>query len=344
MNVYNHNHIEKILDDDYQKAAHWLDVLADAPLDEVSARRFALWLQASQQRRHIFERMLNTWSDPGLAQALQPYLQAAHDFPHKSRRLRNYSITGFLHPRFFSVAACCVMVFIAIYFSSSWITSNFFTPATLAAVNFSTDQAEQQDYTLADGSHLNLGGAAQLGVQLLGDQRLIQLHKGEAYFRVAPDKQRPFAVHINQASVVAVGTEFNVHKFSQGVDITVYEGAVEVRTSADAKPELVRAGERVRITQGALAAIETIDLTQLVDWRSGWIEIRDEPLAYLVDYLNRYSELPIRIHSSLKEIRVAGRFRLRDTQMTLAMLEQYYQLEMMSDAGGILLRPRPDAW
>lgn len=340
MDVYNHNHIEKILDDDYQNAAHWLDVLADAPLDEVSARRFALWLQGSQQRRKIFERMLSTWSDPALAQALQPYLQAAHDLPNKSNRLRKFSFTAFFHPRFFPAAACCVMIFSAIYFSSSWINNNFSTPETLAAVNFSTDQAEQQNYTLTDGSHLDLGAAAQLDVQLLDNQRLIQLYQGEAYFRVAPDKQRPFAVQINQASVVAVGTEFNIHKFSQGVDITVYEGAVEVRTSADAKPELLRAGERVRITQGALAAIETIDLTQLVDWRSGWIEIHDEPLAYLVDYLNRYSETPIRMHSSLNEIRVAGRFRLRDTQTTLAMLKEYYQLEMMSDASGILLRPQ----
>ena len=60
------------------------------------------------------------------------------------------------------------------------------------------------------------------------DQRSIILHRGEAGFDVAKNKQRPFVVYAGEGMVWAVGTAFNVNYRESYVDVVVSEGKVKV--------------------------------------------------------------------------------------------------------------------
>lgn len=322
----------------YVRAAEWLDAMSEGPLDEVSARRFSLWLQSAPECRPIFDRMLETWAEPELTEAVARTL---HNLPATRTTETFFShYANRFSPLWFSAIASG-LVFIAVLLSA-----NVFKPMNKleAPLHINTQVAQTRDQSLEDGSLLEVGAAASLDVSFKSDQRLVNLHRGAAYFTVASDKQRPFEVRIDRASVIAVGTQFNIDKTASGVDVTVYEGAVEVRGSTHQAPQLLRAGERVRISNNGISPIETVALAQLVDWRSGWIDIADESLGYLLEQLNRHSETVIELaEPHLAQLRVAGRFRLQDTDATLALLADLHQLDIHRYAGRTLVQQLPDS-
>lgn len=301
-------------DDDYQTAAEWLEQLSEQPLDELSKRRLLLWLDSGNERRALFERMLSAWADPALTQAAQSLLAS------QSARTATNANAGF---RRGAAWALCLTLCVALLVSNRFLGE---APAA-KTLPFATATGIRHDLQLSDGSLLEISPASRLAITLDAQQRNIELQEGAAYFRVAKDKSRPFAVTIGTASVVAVGTEFNIDKRLQAVEVTVYEGAIEVRANPAAQPLLLRAGERALISAKGVETL-AVNLAELVDWRSGWLELQNGTLELVVDQLNRYSPTPIQLADpALAKIAVAGRFRLKEVDATLQLMTELHQLE-----------------
>ena len=96
---------------------------------------------------------------------------------------------------------------------------------------FSTDIGERRSITLADGSTVDLNARSQLRIEFSKGERRVELLDGQALFQVAKDKQRPFIVRSGDATVRAVGTQFDVYRKDSGTTITVLEGRVAVYSS-----------------------------------------------------------------------------------------------------------------
>ncbi|NWO96408.1 hypothetical protein GY976_25075, partial [Escherichia coli] len=83
-------------------------------------------------------------------------------------------------------------------------------------------------------------------------ERRLRLVAGEALFKVAHDKSRPFVVETRHGEVVAVGTMFDVSVGKGEAKVTVVEGVVRValsepgrRGSAEPIEKLAHKGERL---------------------------------------------------------------------------------------------------
>ena len=97
---------------------------------------------------------------------------------------------------------------------------------------YATDIGERRSITLADGSTVDLNARSKLRVEFSGAERRVELLDGQALFEVARDQQRPFIVHSGDATVRAVGTQFDVYRKESGTTITVLEGRVAVYSAA----------------------------------------------------------------------------------------------------------------
>ena len=97
---------------------------------------------------------------------------------------------------------------------------------------YSTDIGERRSITLADGSTVDLNARSKLRIEFSSAERRVELLNGQALFQVAKDKHRPFIVHSGDATVRAVGTQFDVYRKDSGTTITVLEGRVAVYSSA----------------------------------------------------------------------------------------------------------------
>jgi ferric-dicitrate binding protein FerR (iron transport regulator) len=102
-------------------------------------------------------------------------------------------------------AAAAVEVGIAIVLG--WTRQN----SASGEIVYQTARGEQRSVVLTDGSIAQLNTLTRLIVHFDKHERRPELPSGEALFRVAHDKARPFIVDTPYASVRAVGTAFNVY-------------------------------------------------------------------------------------------------------------------------------------
>ncbi|OGO81529.1 MAG: hypothetical protein A2203_04405, partial [Chromatiales bacterium RIFOXYA1_FULL_46_5] len=256
----------------YLQAASWVEKLASGELDSLSKRRFSHWLDADPRHPVLLQSMVETWQDPALTKALSAYQPS----PLKRWQLSSPKWKKSQWPKLQLAGAAMAFSSVLVMLLYLGNGSVFSGPVPY---ELKTAQANSMQQALDDGSVVDIAPDSQLTVFFTADKRQVLQGQGAAYFAVAKDKQRPFEVRLDQASVVAVGTEFNIDRDPDLIDITVYEGAVQVQASAAGPSQLLKSGERIRIQQNKLSEVQKVDLQQLVDWRSGWIEIENETLA-----------------------------------------------------------------
>jgi transmembrane sensor len=224
-------------------------------------------------------------------------------------------------------------------------------PAETSA--FETAVGENRSVALADGSIISLGGDTRIEVALSENVRAIELERGEALFKVAKDAARPFKVRAGDATIVAVGTEFNVERDSDRAVVSVTEGRVEVKPVdgllpvsllKEFKPKLrsVRLNAGQQTTAGS-AGIE--EPTKMEDpatgWQIGHLAFRLQPLRYVLEDVNRYARKPIVLESeSLGTLIITGTVERENIGGWVKSLEHAFDLQATEEAGQIILRAR----
>ena len=235
--------------------------------------------------------------------------------------------------------------------AAALIFAFFKTPAE--TTTFATAIGETSNVSLSDGSIIALGGDTQIRVALSENLRAIELTRGEALFKVAKDAARPFKVRAGNATIIAVGTEFNVERDSDRAVVSVTEGRVEVKPDVGLlpvsllqgfKPKLrsvhVNAGQQ---TTAGSAGIE--EPTKMEDpatgWQIGHLAFRLQPLRYVLEDVNRYAHKPIVLENeSMGALIITGTVERENISGWVKSLEHAFDLEATEEADQIVLRVR----
>lgn len=185
------------------------------------------------------------------------------------------------------------------------------------AQHIETALGEIRQVPLKDGSLIAVNTDTELEVALKPRLRQIGLAKGEAWFRVAKDRNRPFIVETGDVIVRAVGTAFSVRRARHGASVQVTEGVVEVwRTGDEANKIRVTAGERTFVNErsgGSPVAAQSAAIDRSLSWRSGQIVLSGDTLAAAVAEFNRYNDIKLEIRGdALARKQMVGRFRTNE--------------------------------
>jgi transmembrane sensor len=230
-------------------------------------------------------------------------------------------------PRVWLAAACLGTLVVAAALVFRWEEGRYSTPF-----------GEQRIVTLADGSVIELNTDSALNVRFTEHQRAIQMIKGEAFFRVAHDTRRPFVVSTGEASVKAVGTQFNVRMSSDSTLVSVVEGSVEVRDETPDAQAAAGASSVIRVTTGeeasirpvrpqtsrkrlAIANIAASSAERSASWTQGRVEFENTPLADVLSDFQRYRDVRILVDDeSIRELKLTGSFDAHDPASALAYI------------------------
>lgn len=190
--------------------------------------------------------------------------------------------------------------------------------------NLGTPVAARHSFSLADGSVVELNAQTAVAVELRDTERRVRLAGGEAFFRVATDPARPFYVETPAGSVRVTGTEFNVRaEPASQLEVTVLEGAVQVRPGGNPAPRSLRAGDRL-VAEGSEVGVTSLSDAQLNDalaWRQGQIAFDGTPLRDALARFARYHGRTLTASNAAAQLRVGGRHGLDDLDGFLATLE-----------------------
>ena len=201
-------------------------------------------------------------------------------------------------PKNIAAAACVILMVVAGALRYTPIFHNLSGDAR----TYLTERAATKVLELSDGSQIILGASTRLSVDYTPSHRLVRLERGEAMFRVARDRVRPFTVLAGTGSITAVGTQFDVRREldeSDRVVVTVSEGAVEVvrptknganATQRPPAPARLLKGEEMTYDRtGTPGDASAVDAASVAAWVEGRLEYRETPLKLVIPRVSRYS-------------------------------------------------------
>jgi transmembrane sensor len=149
-------------------------------------------------------------------------------------------------------------------------------------------------------------------VTLTAKQRRVTLVRGRAYFDVAHDRSRPFAVNSAGTVTTALGTRFEVDVQRGGVRVTLAQGSIAVAPNATQSGwrELLRPGEQLRIPAGSGERERlTLNADRQVAWSQGRLEFDGTPLREALEIFNRYAAVKVLLgDEDLADTLIGGSF------------------------------------
>ncbi|AQQ69062.1 hypothetical protein Mag101_16565 [Microbulbifer agarilyticus] len=233
--------------------------------------------------------------------------------------------------------ACTLLLAVGMVYLAPWQSE----PAVQA---YASELAQVRDVVLEDGTRVTLGGDSALEAEFSEDSRRIKLLRGQAFFAVSKDPERPFVVRAQGAEVRVVGTRFDVRtgsKLNPAVKVTVEEGIVDVarKNTADtdglySKVRLT-AGQQIKVDEHVISPISKVDTTNVASWRQGKFSYRDAPLSEIVADANRYRNDRIVIGTrELESLRVTTAFTADQADTLVAMLEQSLPVRVFKEPDG----------
>ncbi len=326
-------------------AAQWI-LRCDRGEDILEARAdFEAWLAADARHRAAFLRLESAWQR---SEGLKAWRQ--HDGAVDARVLawRKATVrTGSRAMRrvSFALAAALVLVLLG---ATSWL----FTDSTRTH-RYVTDTGGYQRVVLADGSLVQLNTDSRVAVQFSADRREVRLERGEAYFDIARDPNRPFEVLAADAVVRAIGTAFSVRLHNgEQVEVLVKDG--QVALSSSSPPPAGRGGGRsegpssLSLSAGesalskptglAINKLPEPELKRRLAWQTGQLAFQGDTLAFVIAEFNRYNRRQIRIADpALGQLEVAGNFKATDLDSLIAAIRRALDVRVEERQGEIYL-------
>ena len=156
-------------------------------------------------------------------------------------------------------------------------------------------------YELPDHSvvWLNAGSTLRYPTTFKKDNRLVEL-KGEAYFEVQADKDRPFYVNTpNGLSIYVYGTKFNVAAYEDDnyIETVLEKGKVNVITP-DQETIVLAPGEQLLYDkQSQKTKKNKVDVYGKIAWKDGKLIFRNASLEEILKRLERHFNVEIQFNN-----------------------------------------------
>ncbi|MDQ8205523.1 FecR domain-containing protein [Pelagicoccus sp. SDUM812003] len=209
---------------------------------------------------------------------------------------------------------------------------------------------------LPDGSEVELNRGARVETHYTAAERRLRLVSGEANFKVAKDPNRPFVVEVNQVTLRALGTVFNVRADAALVDLIVTEGRVKVETreverGEESESPVVTVGQRAVVKEDRqrprleVYSIEREFIEQALIWQPKLLDFDAVPLMTIIEEFNRRNAIKIVVDSEeIRQISLSCSFWSDNVEGFVRLMELSFDLRAVYRDEEILLkRAEPEA-
>lgn len=169
-----------------------------------------------------------------------------------------------------------------------------------------TPRGGQYQIKLPDGTSVWLNASSSLRYPAVFSthDRTVEL-KGEGYFEVAKDKNRPFKVKSGAQELKVLGTHFNVNAYADDAWIrtTLLEGSVQVskdKGTATEKDIVLKPGEQSLLSSNKLS-VTTTDTEESVAWKNGYFKFNDENIEQILKKVSRWYDVDIQYEGRMTD-------------------------------------------
>lgn len=160
----------------------------------------------------------------------------------------------------------------------------------------------KSQHMLSDGSivFLNSGSSIEYPKTFEAATRVVKL-KGEAFFEVSKDANRPFKVLVDDFEVVVLGTTFNVNTKLKSPEVALVEGKVMVKASLKSVSLALLPGQMAIFDKNQTSfTSSTFDLEYITGWKDGYLMFRDDTLDEVIKKLHTWYGIDISVSNKPK--------------------------------------------
>jgi len=278
------------------------------------------WLCASPAHRVAFLRLDHAWHRADRLRALQsPAPVLRQPAPRRggwawlARPPLRYAAAGL------SLATLTLALVLGVKFNTE--------PDT---VNYATARGQRESVMLTDGSQLTLNTATQLRTAVTAQARQVWLERGEAFFDIAHDAQRPFVIHAGKQTVTVLGTKFSLYRDGERLRVAVLEGRVQLQSERSRPTVLTRADAALAEAGNLLVTKQSPQqLTASLGWLQGKLVFNEVSLAEAARQFNRYGSKQLVIQDdAAARIGIGGVFDAANVEAFARLLHAGFGLQV----------------
>lgn len=223
--------------------------------------------------------------------------------------------------------------------------------STILYNTLQTPMARQAQFILPDGTKvwLNAASSIKYPVRFDGKTREVEV-KGEVYFEVAHNAQKPFRVHFGKVDnnsnpdkegvIEVLGTHFNINAYSDEplIKTSLLEGSV--RVIRNGITGILKPGEQAQIDEeNRLKVVRDIDLNEEVAWKNGLFVVRGSDLKTLMRQLARWYDIEV-VQEGVFPAKRYGALINRDVNLSDVIKSlEVYGINSTLENGKLILRP-----
>jgi transmembrane sensor len=263
------------------RAAEWRDRKDREDWSAEDQKALDAWLAQSSAHMVAYLRVDAAWTRADRLSALRGNPTPQRPTPASSGRRTL--------PILFRMAAAALVLGVAGYAASDYLK-----PKPVAHT-YATAIGGSETIRLADGSRIELNTNTVVRTEMSGKRRFVALEKGEAYFDIVHDAERPLIVQVGGQRIVDLGTQFSVHRDEGRLEVKLVEGRAQFESANGAKLAVLTPGD-VLVKRGPTLTVtrktERV-LSDELSWRRGMLTFLHTPLSEVARELNRYNRQKI---------------------------------------------------
>nr|WP_121272283.1 FecR family protein [Pedobacter schmidteae] len=201
----------------------------------------------------------------------------------------------------------------------------------------STPRGGQYQVLLPDGTQvwLNASSSLKFPTSFVANQRKVKL-KGEAYFEVAKNKEKPFVVDVEDMSVEVLGTHFDVMAYEdeKSINTTLMEGAVKIIKNNQTK--VLEPGQQARVTDD----IEVVKATgDVIAWKNGLTSFKDADIRTIMRQVSRWYDVEVNYEGELPRRLFTGEISRKANLSELIKIIELSNIHLKLDGKVITVKP-----
>ena len=199
----------------------------------------------------------------------------------------------------------------------------------------STANAQRVNLTLSDGTEVMLNADSEMKFpnRFEDAEREVYL-KGEAYFDVVSNPEKPFVIHSRGSVIRVLGTSFTVSSYEEDrqVRVVVKEGRVslEGESGDENRKTLLAANEMGKFLRDSkkIETAQVDDMELYFSWREGYLKFREESMSHVALDLKRRYGIEVNFRDSeIRDKKLTAFLKSRSIQNVLDVIAMSLNVE-----------------
>jgi len=146
---------------------------------------------------------------------------------------------------------------------------------------------------LPDGTKVWVNSASELSYPLAFGKSIRQVElRGEAYFEVAHEKNRPFIVRTAHGDIKVLGTAFNLTAYnSSSSNVTLINGSIQLTNKNKTTKQLIP-GQKAEF-DGSDMRISQANIEKETAWQQGYFYFEHDKIQDIMEQLARWYDIKV---------------------------------------------------